>query len=151
MRRYLGVSLVGAAAISSVVTVLQQLNLLTPNMEIAAEVSFGVILIFIVVWRCAAAARRMEAERDEAQGKIVETRRNSEDANRIKSAFLANMSHEIRTPLTAIVGFADLYLGGERSGEEKQDFVRTIRRNGEHLLTIINDILDLSKIEAGRM
>ncbi|MCL4198483.1 MAG: response regulator [Phycisphaerales bacterium] len=75
----------------------------------------------------------------------------AEDANRTKSEFLANMSHEIRTPLMAIVGYADLLNDRSRSGADRLEALRVIRRNSDHLLTIINDILDLSKIEAGEM
>ena len=75
-----------------------------------------------------------------------------EEANRLKSAFLANMSHEIRTPLNAIVGFSNLILQGEvESEEEKQEFGQIITTNNELLLQLINDILDLSKIEAGKL
>jgi len=75
----------------------------------------------------------------------------AEAANRAKSAFLASMSHEIRTPMNAILGFSQLLLGDPGLNPRQQAHLQAISRSGDHLLTLIDDILEMSKIEAGRV
>src|SRR5215471_2995175 len=79
--------------------------------------------------------------------------REVEHANQLKSQFLASMSHELRTPLTAILGFSELMIGDEASdlAEKHRRFARNIRQSGRHLLDLINNLLDMSKIDAGRL
>ncbi len=82
---------------------------------------------------------------------LIELRNKAEESNRLKSAFLANMSHEIRTPLNAIVGFSNLIMESTEQNEELKEYFSIIERNNDLLLQLINDILDLSKIEAGQL
>ena len=81
---------------------------------------------------------------------LMEAKLAADAANRAKSSFLASMSHEIRTPMNAILGFSQLMLRGPALNPQQKQHLDTINRSGEHLLTLINDILEMSKIEAGR-
>lgn len=75
----------------------------------------------------------------------------AEESDRLKSAFLANMSHEIRTPMNGILGFAELLKEPELTGELQQTYIRIIERSGVRMLNIINDLVDISKIESGHV
>ncbi|MGE4345467.1 MAG: CHASE domain-containing protein [Geoalkalibacter sp.] len=94
-------------------------------------------------WRDITARKQAEADRIARQA--------AEEANRAKSVFLANMSHEIRTPLNAILGFAQILDRDASLAPRQKEMVHTIQRSGRHLLNLINDVLDMSKIEAGRL
>jgi signal transduction histidine kinase/DNA-binding response OmpR family regulator len=93
---------------------------------------------------------RLEARVQERTSDLEVARDRAEAANRAKSAFLASMSHEIRTPLSAILGFAQLAQRDPTATPSVRERLDIIARSGEHLLSLINDLLDMSKIEAGR-
>ena len=137
----------------------------------------GIFLLVLNVWswrfvmritdfRSALQAKRFERElRESLESRNAELEREvaartaelekaklvAERASQAKSAFLANMSHEIRTPLNAIIGFTNVLEQEGEDADARASHIRTIQRNGDHLLTVISDVLDLSKIEAGQM
>ena len=94
--------------------------------------------------------QREIAERERAEEELRKAKEAAEAANWAKSTFLTNMSHELRTPLNAILGFAQLMTRDPNLTAEQQENLETIGRSGEHLLALINDVLEMSKIDAGR-
>ncbi len=87
-------------------------------------------------------------ERKQAEKELIKAKEKAEESDKLKSAFLANMSHEIRTPMNAILGFSRLLVNPNLSDEKKNIFIQLINNSGNHLLALINDIIDISKIEA---
>lgn len=90
-------------------------------------------------------------ERKKTEAELHQAKLAAESANQAKSNFLANMSHEIRTPLGAVLGFSDLLANSESSTQDRQLWAEAIKRNGSQLMRIIDEVLDLSKIEAGAL
>jgi signal transduction histidine kinase len=106
---------------------------------------FGIALYYLV------RINRMNQKLEVMSKDLIVARDKAEEANRLKSSFLANMSHEIRTPLNAIVGFSGVLVNEDITNEERAQFCDIIRVNSDLLLHLINDILDLSRIESGYM
>jgi PAS domain S-box-containing protein len=91
------------------------------------------------------------SERKEAERKMLEAKYKAEESDRLKTAFLSNMSHEIRTPMNAIVGFSDLLSDEAIKPEDRRDFIAQINQGADDLMRLIDDIIDIAKIEAGQV
>ena len=86
-----------------------------------------------------------------AEKELILAKEEAEESNRLKTAFLANMSHEIRTPMNGILGFAELLKESKLKDSQQQEYIEMIEKSGERMLSTINDIIDISKIESGEM
>ncbi len=117
----------------------------------------GFLLCWLMVWASIILSSfivKLEKQKLKVSSQAADVERARDEAmhaNLAKSHFLANMSHEIRTPLTAIIGYAESSLDVDQTLEERSKATKTIIKSGKHLLHIINEILDLSKIEAGKL
>ena len=97
------------------------------------------------------AAKEDITEKKKLYSDLIKEKERAEESDRLKSAFLANMSHEVRTPLNSIIGFSELLADPDFEVEHKSEFIQLIISNGNNLLTIISDIMDISKLESGEM
>jgi signal transduction histidine kinase len=128
---------------------LDSLELALPNLAIACERESA----YQHTRRLATEVRRTAQYLEEQSDELTRVNEELAKANQLKSDFLANMSHELRTPLNSIIGFSDMLLTEEVGAlsPTQRDFLETVARNGRHLLELISELLDLSKIEAGRL
>jgi len=104
----------------------------------------GEITHFVAIKTDITAAKKIREE-------LINAKDRAEESDRLKSAFLANMSHEIRTPMNGILGFTELLKTPGLTGEEQQEYIQIIKKSGDRMLNIINDIIDISKIESGQV
>jgi signal transduction histidine kinase/ActR/RegA family two-component response regulator len=112
--------------------------------------AMGFIFLFLI-WRSAYFLNIADIKRKQNEADLEKAKREAEEASLSKTRFLSSMSHEIRTPLNGILGFADILSKSEVSKKEQQEFLGHIKTSGELLLKLIGDILDVNKIEAGKL
>lgn len=122
----------------------QKLNSQHQRLVVSLIVSLILFILLYILFLYYRVARRYQKE-------LMKEKEEAERANRMKSAFIANISHEIRTPLNAIVGFSELISDESAGPEEKKEFSTLISNNSNLLLNLVNDVLDLSRMESGSM
>ncbi len=131
---------------------IQNLEIEKKNAQIISQ-----IVLFILVLLITSAllyfyfTKQQKQKARKAESELIKAKEKAEESDRLKSAFLANMSHEIRTPMNGILGFAELLKEPNLTGDQQQSYIRVIEKSGARMLNIINDIIDISKIESGQM
>lgn len=124
------------------------------SLSVAFVLLLTLYILFVYYRRTRRLQQELVHEKDSllaSEEKLLQAKERAEEASRMKSAFLANMSHEIRTPLNAIVGFSGLLSEPSTSPEERAEYTAIIHNNTELLLNLVNDVLDLSRMETGDM
>lgn len=116
-----------------------------------ASAFFFLLVGFFITLYFYLRTKKLKDELEESEIELLAAKEKAEESDRLKSAFLANMSHEIRTPLNAIVGFSNVLVADDFSEDERQKFVNIIQTNSDLLLRLINDILDISRLETGKL
>ena len=120
----------------------------TKKISVICGVIVGLVLLMICLWTYFVYRKSKEEEQKQKQ-LLLEAAEKADAANKAKSTFLFNMSHDIRTPMNAIVGFTDIALH-QNSVAEIHDSLEKVRESSKHLLSLLNDVLDLSRIESGK-
>lgn len=111
----------------------------------------GLALLFLIIYYMYYRNKKLQAVLIKREGELIIAKEKAEESDRLKSAFLANMSHEIRTPLNAIIGFSSLLGSAELPQDERAQYSEVISKNSDLLLTLINDILDISRLETDKV
>jgi len=141
--------------VTALTAVLATMGFLPAHTLLIKSYQIGVVLLMLLLsWALADRINELKSQAEQKRLRMLELQKAKETAettNQAKSAFLANMSHELRTPLNAILGFSQLLLRDSTVTGGQRENLETINRSGNHLLALINDVLELSKIEAGRI
>lgn len=118
---------------------------------VLSVISFGMLLLAVTLLVLHSRNKKLRVKLVEHEAELIEAKERAEQSDKLKSAFLANMSHEIRTPLNAIVGFSNLLCTEDPDPEEKLRYNNFISKNSDILLTLISDILDISRLETDQI
>ena len=131
---------------------IQHLEIDKKNVQMVFQLVISVLIFVLVIVSLLYYNRRRQQEKErQINDELRKAKDKAEESDRLKSAFLANISHEIRTPMNGILGFAGLLREPKLSGEEQQEYIRIIENSGTRMLNIINQLVDISRIEAGQM